>query len=183
MTLKVEMWPVNKLAEYARNPRKNDAQVERMVSAIKEFGFRIPIVVTSDGTIVDGHLRYKAARRLEMEEVPVALADDLSEAQVKAFRILANRSANWAQWDNELLQLEFRDLTDWNFDLQMTGFNGEEILNILNEPQGGPEPAPDTSGGYSEQYGVIVMCHDEAHQEHVYNKLMSEGYSVKVVAT
>ena len=70
------------LIEYARNPRKNDFVVDRMVSCIKEFGFRIPIVAKSDGTVVDGHLRLKAARKLGLEEVPVVIADDLSEAQI-----------------------------------------------------------------------------------------------------
>jgi len=76
-----------------------------MVGAVKEFGFRIPIVAKSDGEVVDGHLRLKAARKLGMAEVPVALADGLTDAQIKAFRLLANRSANWAEWDNELLAL------------------------------------------------------------------------------
>lgn len=92
MELKVETWPIERLVEYARNPRKNDEQVERMKAAIKEFGFRIPVVAKSDGTLVDGHLRLKAARALGMTEVPVALADELTDTQVKAFRLLANQS-------------------------------------------------------------------------------------------
>jgi len=80
--LTVETWPVDRLIPYARNPRKNDAVVDQMCSAIKEFGFRIPIVAKSDGTVVDGHLRLKAAQRLGLVDVPVALADDLSEAQI-----------------------------------------------------------------------------------------------------
>lgn len=104
--LKVEHWPIDRLKEYARNPRKNDEQVDRMVGAIQEFGFRIPVVARSDGLVIDGHLRLKAARKLGMEIVPVALADDLTEAQIKAFRLLANKSANWASWDNDLLALE-----------------------------------------------------------------------------
>ena len=68
--LRVEQWPIDRLVEYARNPRKNDDQVDRMVGAIKEFGFRIPIVAKSDGTVVDGHLRLKAARKMGLAEVP-----------------------------------------------------------------------------------------------------------------
>lgn len=89
--LKIEYWPVEKLIPYVRNPRKNDAQVDKMVGAIREFGFRIPIVAKSDGSVVDGHLRLKAAQNLGLSEVPVVLADELTEAQVKAFRLLANR--------------------------------------------------------------------------------------------
>jgi len=74
--LKVETWPIERCIAYARNPRKNDEQVDRMASAIKEFGFRIPIVARSDGEVVDGHLRLKAAQKLGLKEVPVALADE-----------------------------------------------------------------------------------------------------------
>jgi ParB-like nuclease domain len=68
--LKVEQWPIDRLVEYARNPRKNDAHVDRMAGAIREFGFRIPICARSDGTVVDGHLRLKAARKLGLTEAP-----------------------------------------------------------------------------------------------------------------
>ena len=77
--LALEHWPTDRLVEYARNPRRNDYVVDRMCAAIREFGFRIPIVARSDGSVVDGHLRLKAARQLKLESVPVVLADDLSE--------------------------------------------------------------------------------------------------------
>jgi len=121
--LVLEQWPVERLVEYARNPRRNDDVVDRMCAAIGEFGFRIPIVARSDGTVVDGHLRLKAARRLALETVPVVLADDLSETQIKAFRLLANRSANWAEWDDELLRLELEELQVEDFDLDLLGFD------------------------------------------------------------
>ena len=130
--LNVEMWPVDKLVGYARNPRRNDAQVDRMAEAIKEFGFRIPIVARSDGAVVDGHLRLKAALKLGLKEVPVALADELSEAQVKAFRILANKSAEWAAWDEELLRIELEELQGMDFDLRMTGFEAGELDALLS---------------------------------------------------
>lgn len=132
MSLKVEMWPIERLVPYCRNPRKNDEQVDRMVSAIKEFGFRIPIVAKSDGSVVDGHLRLKAAQKLGMAEVPVALADDLTNAQVKAFRLLANKSANWASWDNDLLKLELTELQDMAYDLELTGFDEKELGDICS---------------------------------------------------
>ena len=91
--LTVEQWPTERLSPYARNPRKNEKAVDQMCAAIREFGFRIPVVARSDGTVIDGHLRLKAAQRLGLAEVSVALADDLTESQIKAFRLLANRSA------------------------------------------------------------------------------------------
>ncbi len=129
--LKYQTFKTDKLIEYARNPRKNDFVVDRMVSCIKEFGFRIPIVAKSDGTVVDGHLRLKAARKLGLEEVPVVIADDLSEAQIKAFRLVANQSANWAEWNEEFLRLELLDLKEMDFDLDLTGFDMSEVDRLL----------------------------------------------------
>ena len=126
-SLTVADWQIDKLVPYARNPRKNDDVVDRMCGAIREFGFRIPIVAKSDGTVVDGHLRLKAALKLGFKTVPVVLADDLTDAQIKAFRLLANQSANWAEWDEELLKLELEDLQHLDFDLDLTGFYLYEI--------------------------------------------------------
>lgn len=142
--LKVEMWPIERCIPYCRNPRKNDEQVDRMASAIKEFGFRIPIVAKSDGSVVDGHLRLKAAQKLGLKEVPVALADELTDAQVKAFRILANKSANWAEWDTDLLKLEVQELEELDFDLELTGFELPELDEILGAgADGGTEGQTD----------------------------------------
>ena len=135
--LTVEMWPIERCVAYARNPRKNDAQVDRMASAIREFGFRIPIVAKSDGSLVDGHLRLKAAQKLGLTEVPVALADELTEAQVKAFRILANKSANWAEWEPDLLKLELQELQELDFNLELTGFDAGELADIWLDGDGG----------------------------------------------
>ena len=129
--LKLEHWPTSRLIPYARNPRKNDHAVEQMASAISEFGFRIPIIAKSTGEICDGHLRYKAALHLGLEQVPVILADDLTETQLKAFRILVNRSATWADWDEDLLRLELEELKLDDFDLALTGFDDDELLEIM----------------------------------------------------
>jgi ParB-like chromosome segregation protein Spo0J len=144
--LVVETWPIDRLIEYARNPRKNDEHVERMAGVIREFGFRIPVVAKSDGTVVDGHLRLKAARRLGLADIPVALADNLTDAQIQAFRLLANRSASWASWDDDLLRTELMDLRDVGFDLSLTGFGEQELeqlfapeIDRLDEWEGMPE--------------------------------------------
>lgn len=155
--MKVESWPISKFIHYARNPRKNDAQVDRMVASIKEFGFRIPVVAKSDGSVVDGHLRLKAAVALGMTEVPVALADELTEAQVKAFRLLANRSANWAEWDNELLALELGELGDMGFDMALTGFDGGELESMLHVPDFAPG-SEDDQGKLDEFAPKMVQC-------------------------
>jgi hypothetical protein len=129
--LEIQYWRVENLIPYARNPRKNDAAVDRMVAAIREFGFAIPLLVRGSGEIVDGHLRLKAAKKLNMTEVPALSCDAWSEAQVKAFRLQVNRSVTWAEWDEELVALELEELKDMDFDLGLTGFDPVEIDHFL----------------------------------------------------
>ncbi len=87
LSTEIQMWPIDKLVFYARNPRKNDAAVDRMCGSIREFGFKIPCLVRSDGEVIDGHLRLKAARKLGITDIPVILCDEWTPAQVKAFRL------------------------------------------------------------------------------------------------
>src|SRR5271157_925581 len=126
-----EMWPTERLREYPRNPRKNDKAVDRMCASIRAFGFKIPCLVRSDGEVIDGHLRLKAARRLGISEIPVILCDEWTPAQVKAFRLMVNRSVTWAEWDEELLALELQEIQASDFDLSLTGFNPGEIDDLL----------------------------------------------------
>ena len=145
-TLIFETWPIERCIGYARNPRKNDHAVDRVASAIREFGFRVPIVAKSDGTVVDGHLRLKAAAKLGLTEVPVILADDLTDAQIKAFRLSVNKVSEFAEWDNDLLKIELQDLEAEGFDLSLTGFDLGEIAALtLDETEGltDPDAVPD----------------------------------------
>ena len=134
-SLSIKEFPIDKLIAYARNPRKNDAVIDKMIASIQEFGFRIPIIAKSDGTIVDGHLRFKAAKQLGLKNLPVILADDLTDAQIKAFRLLANQSANWAAWDEDLLKIELEELAAIDFDLNLTGFDFDEINQYLENAE------------------------------------------------
>src|SRR5260370_38327790 len=137
----VQPWQIDKLVFYARNPRKNDAAVDRMCGSIREFGFKIPVVARSDGEVVDGHLRLKAARKLgswpggDITAIPVILCDEWTSAQVKAFRLMVNRSVTWADWDEELLAIELQELNASEFDLSLTGFDPREIDNLLLSPE------------------------------------------------
>ena len=145
-TLIFETWPIERCIGYARNPRKNDHAVDRVASAIREFGFRVPIVAKSDGTVVDGHLRLKAAAKLGLTEVPVILADDLTETQIKAFRLSVNKVSEFAEWDIDLLKLEFEDLDADGFDLSLTGFDVDEIAALTLDATEGltdPDAVPD----------------------------------------
>ncbi len=145
-SMQIENWPIDRLREYERNPRKNNHAVASMADAIKAFGFRVPIVARSNGEICDGHLRLKAARKLKMKEVPVILADDMTDEQIKAFRISVNKAATWAEWDVDLLKLELGELKALNFDLAPIGFSVEELGGIFAEKAEGltdPDEVPD----------------------------------------
>src|SRR3954454_20270398 len=131
----VQTWPIDRLVFYARNPRKNDSAVDRMCGSIREFGFKILVLARSIGEVVDGPIRLKAARKLNIAEVPVILCDEWTEAQVKAFRLLVNRSVTWAAWDEELLAVELQELNAEDFDLSLTGFDQREIDGLLAIPE------------------------------------------------
>jgi DNA modification methylase len=127
----VELWDIDRFVPYARNPRKNDAAVDRMAASIQEFGFKVPVLARSSGEVVDGHLRLKAARKLGIIEIPTILCDEWTDAQVKAFRLMVNRSVGWAEWDETLLGLEILDLQGLDFDLGLTGFDEQELVRLL----------------------------------------------------
>jgi ParB-like chromosome segregation protein Spo0J len=123
LKMTLEYWPIEKLIPYARNPRKNDHAVEKAASWIREFGFRVPILAKSDGTIVDGHLRLKAAKKLGITQIPVSLADDMTEVQIKAFRLSVNKMSELADWDDDLLKLELEELDNLQYDIDSLGFD------------------------------------------------------------
>lgn len=132
--LTIQTWPVERLVPYVDNPRKNDHAVDRMVAVIREFGFRLPVLALSTtGELVDGHLRLKAALAMGLREVPVMLADDMTPEQIRAFRLLVNRSATWASWDEDLLAGEITALIEAGFDVTLTGFDQSELDKLLRE--------------------------------------------------
>jgi DNA modification methylase len=182
MNLQHKTWPISRLIEYENNPRKNDHAVDKIASAIEAFGFRIPVVARSDGTVVDGHLRLKAARLLGMTKIPVVLADDLSDAQIKAFRISVNKMAELADWDEDLLRAELLDLQGIEFDMDLLGFDVETLEDLLYiEPErddSKDDEVPEAPAIPVSKLGDVwllgkhrVMCGDSTRIEAV-NKLM-----------
>src|ERR1700716_3064062 len=134
--MNVEMWPVDRPIPFARNARKLSAQaIDKVAASIREFGFRQPIVVDKAGTIIAGHTRLQAARKLQLETVPVHVAENLTPAQVKAFRLLDNRSHQESSWDEDLLGLELLDLKDCDIDLSLTGFDLGELERYMARPE------------------------------------------------
>lgn len=140
--LEIEYWPIDRLKPYERNPRKNDKAVEKMRASIREFGFSVPVLVRSSGEVIDGHLRVKGAAAEKISELPVILCDGWTDAQVKAFRLMANRSVAWAEWDTCLLATEFADLKALDFDLTLTGFDSREIDALMLAPNAAEDDAP-----------------------------------------
>jgi DNA modification methylase len=163
LAVQIENWPVTRLIPYFRNPRKNDHAIERMAASINEFGFKIPILARSSGEVVDGHLRLKAAKQLGIRDVPVILCDEWSETQVKAFRLMVNRSASWAEFNLELVALEIGELRAIDFDLSLTGFDPVEIDGFLfgEEKVDIPDPdAPELSRHPITRLGDLWLCGD-----------------------
>tara|TARA_R110002110_G_scaffold141953_1_gene330039 strand:+ start:488 stop:1084 length:597 start_codon:yes stop_codon:yes gene_type:complete len=127
--MEIKSIETNKILPYINNPRKN-LNVDKVAASIKEFGFQQPIVVDKSYTIIVGHTRYEAAKKLGLKEVPVQIAD-LTETQAKAYRIADNRLSEDASWDTKLLNLEFNDLLSKEFDLDLLGFTNDEIDNLF----------------------------------------------------
>src|SRR5579872_57235 len=173
--LRVEYWPLERLKPYERNPRKNDKAVDRMVASIIEFGFAVPVLARSTGEVVDGHLRLKAAIKLGMAEVPVIPCDGWTDAQVKAFRLMVNRSVTWAEWDEDALALELEEIKELDFDLSLTGFNPGEIDSLLalddEERANATPPLPETPVSRLSDLWVLgphrVLCSDATSSEAV----------------
>ncbi len=131
--MKIELWPLDRVIAYARNARTiSEAAVAKVAASIQEFGWRQPIVVDAQRVIIAGHTRLLAARKLGLTEVPVHVADNLTPAQVKAYRLMDNRSHDETSWDFELLGPELLDLQNLGFgNLELTGFDGQEIADFL----------------------------------------------------
>jgi DNA modification methylase len=131
----IELWPIDRPKPYAKNARKwGTNAVEKVASSIREYGFRQPIVVDPQDTIIIGHLRLAAAKKLELKEVPVHVARDLTPEQVKGLRLMDNRSHEDSAWDLALLAPEIADLKALAFDLSLTGFDGRELDSFLAPP-------------------------------------------------
>ena len=183
--LKIEYKNVDDLIPYENNPRKNDNAVEAVAKSIKEFGFKVPIVIDSEGIIVAGHTRLKAAKELGLEEVPCIIADDLTPEQVKAFRLADNKLAELADWDFDLLNLELEELEDMNFNMEDFGFEinlQEETKIIEDDFDCDLVEETDIKQGDIFQLGRHrLMCGDSTSLEDV-QKLVGGGYPSRPVS-
>lgn len=131
--MEIIMKKLGDVKPYEKNPRKNDDAVKYVAESIKQFGFKVPIVIDKDGVIVAGHTRYKASKQLKLKEVPCIIASDLTEEQIKAYRLADNKVSEQAEWDTELLEVELDeivdiDMSDFGFD-----FDFEEEIEPIND--------------------------------------------------
>lgn len=169
--------PIKSIRPYEKNPRRNDEAVDAVAASIKEFGWQQPIVVDKDGVIIAGHTRYKAAKKLKCDIVPVVVADDLTEDQVKAYRLADNKTGELAEWDMPILNEELADLAD--FDMAQFGFDAilqEEAqeaeeddyeVELTEEPKAKP-------GDIYQLGRHRLMCGDSTDAESVY-QLCQDG--------
>ena len=155
------------LRPYARNPRKNDQAVDAVANSIREFGFKVPIVIDKNGEIIAGHTRYKAAKKMKLEEIPCIIADDLTEEQIKAFRLADNKVGELADWDFDLLSDELDGILD--IDMEQFGFLEQED-NERNDI---------SDKITTDEYELIVSGEENELQE-LYDRLISEGYVCRI---
>ncbi len=162
--LKIVEKSIKDLKPYKKNPRKNDNAVEYVVNSIKEFGFKVPIVIDKKDVIVCGHTRYKACVKLGIDKVPCVVADDLTEEQINAYRLADNKVSEQAKWDFELLDSELDNI--FEFDMEKFGF----------EYEGNKQENERQDIEYEENISIVIECDDEADAEQKFLKLQEEGY-------
>jgi DNA modification methylase len=190
--MKVELRPIQQVTPYPGNPRINDDAVDAVAASIREFGFRQPIVVDTEGVIICGHTRFKAAQKLGLEKVPVHVAKDLSPEQIKAYRIADNKTAELSDWNYDLLPIELAELQGLNYDLGLLGFDQGDLAKLLDpgmkdglcDPDEVPEP-PDEAITQPGDLWLLgdhrLLCGDSAKPEDV-DRLL-DGAAIHLVNT
>ena len=164
---------VSELIPYINNPRNNDDAVDAVASSIKNFGFKVPIVIDSNNEIINGHTRLKAAKKLGLETVPVIVADDLTPEQIKAFRLADNKVGEIATWDENALAVELEELKNLDFDMSEFEFE-------IDESQTQEKNENTDSVLYDEKMIIIIESDDESKLEEYFDKLVEEGYPCRL---
>lgn len=178
----IEMWALDRIKPYPRNARKRTpAAIEKLAASIREFGFVQPIVVDEDGVIIIGHGRLEAALYLKLDAAPVLIATNLTPAQVKALRLADNRIHEESEWDKDLLGPELLDLKLIGIDLDLTGFEMDEIIGgVFGERKKKKKQA---TGNPSDalEFKVVVDCVDEQHQAMLLAKFKDDGMKCRAL--
>jgi len=177
--MRVEQRNIADVTPYEGNPRDNEEAVDAGAASLREFGFRQPIVVDEDGVIICGHTRYKAARMLELQEVPVHVATELSPEQVRAYRLADNATRDLSTWDYDLLPIELGGLEQAGYDLGLIGFPQDDLMELMDtgelkegetDPDAVPEP-PDEATTRPGDLWILgdhrLLCGDSGGPEDV----------------
>lgn len=170
------MLPVPEVRPYEKNPRRNAEAVKYVKASIEKFGFKQPIIVDSNRVIIAGHTRLEAAKSLGMAEVPCIVADDLTDAQVKALRLADNKVAEFSEWEMNLLGEELGELAEIS-DIDMGDFGFDDNLEMDDEEENGTE---EKGVNLSETFQIIVECENEIEQQEIFEKLSGEGYKCRL---
>jgi DNA modification methylase len=190
--VQIKLWNVDRVIRYDRNPRVNDPAVDAVAASLKEFGWRQPLVGVKDSVIVVGHTRWKAAKKLGFQKVPVHVAAELTPEQCRAYRIADNQTATIAEWDPALLSFELKDLEALNFDLSLLGFEEDDLAKYLDgdvadgltDPDEVPAP-PDEAVTQPGDLWILgdhrLLCADSSKPEEV-DRLL-DGKPVHLVNT
>lgn len=181
-TLKIEQWTLDKIKPYVRNARTLSGQaIGKVAKSITEFGWRQPIVVDTDGVIIAGHTRWLAAKHLRLEQAPVHVAKDLTPEQVKAYRLMDNRTHQESDWDMKLLGPELLDLKIAGLDMDLTGFETDEIIDSVF---GGKKRSGKKSGGEAMdrlEFKIVIDCLNEEHQTELLERFKGEGFKCRAL--
>jgi len=183
--MKIEIADINSIKPYENNPRKlSETAIEKVAMSLKEYGFRQPIVVDKDRIIVVGHTRFRASKKLGLKEVPITIAANLTSEQINAYRIADNRTADESEWDSELLKMEIKELELKDFNLDLLGFNEDQLNDILFEEKQGltdEDEVPETPEEPISKLGDIwnlgkhkLICGDSTKLE-TYEKLFGDN--------
>ena len=163
---------------YEKNPRKNDNAVEQVANSIKEFGFKVPIVIDKDNVIVCGHTRYKASKKLGIDTVPCVIADDLTDEQIKAYRLADNKVSELAEWDFNILGEELEGIFD--IDMKDFGFianSGSNFIDDLYEQMVGEHNVEQNTFGmtfdFDKKYEVALNNYVKEHgKQHIIEHIL-----------
>lgn len=176
--LRVSYKNIDELIPYENNPRKNDNAVEYVKNSIKDFGFKVPIVIDEDNIVVAGHTRLKAAKELNLDRIPCIVADDLTEEQIRAFRLADNKVSEFSKWDFDLLNSELDELKELDLDMSDFGFKDLDLSEYEESNNN------DLDTEYQQLYDKTVIAIEfdtEEKLEAAFSKLTDEGYKCQIL--
>lgn len=169
--MKIIEMDISEVIPYANNPRNNAAAIDAVAASIREFGFKVPVVIDRNNILITGHTRLEAAKKLGLEKVPAIRAADLTEAQVKAFRLADNKVGEIATWDDSALAAELQALDDLDFDMSDFGFSEDDLgdnTDDIADPEVPEDPDPITQPGDLFQLGDHrLLCGDSTNSEDI----------------